>query len=367
MAVLAAPRVRTSVSKPVAVFTTLSAVLVCLVIVSAGTGQLTLSPSEVLGSIARAWNDVTTTIGLGALRLPEGAPMSHPNGDATLWIIRFPRIAMALVVGAALATAGAVMQGVFRNPLAEPGVIGISAGAAVGACAVIVFGWTFFGVLTLPVLAFVGGLIATTVVYLFARSDGKTEVVTLVLTGIAVNAVGGAGVALLTFLGTTQQREQIVFWQLGSLNATRWNDVAIVAPLAAIGITACVLMATRLDLLALGERQATHLGVPVERLRITAIIVVSLLTGVAVALCGIISFVGLIVPHLVRMLLGPGHRLLIPASALGGAVMLTAADLAARTLVPNAELPIGLLTSLIGGPFFFWLLHRTRKTAGGWA
>ncbi len=362
---LAAPSQRRVTRGPL-MFVALGIALLALMIVSAGSGQLHIPPAEVVGAASRVWNGAVQPVGLGILSLPEGAPMSHVNAEATLWLIRAPRLLMAVLVGAALASAGVVMQGVFRNPLAEPGVIGISSGAAVGASASIVFGLGFLGPLTLPALAFLGGLVAIAVVYAAARADGRTEVVTLVLTGIAVNAVGGAAIALFTYLGSTQEREQIVFWQLGSLNGTRWDDLAIVAPLTAVGIAACLLMSADLDLLALGERQAEHLGVRVERLRIVAIIVIALLTCAAVAFCGIIGFVGLVVPHLMRMVLGPGHRLLLPASALGGSVLLLAADLVARTAVPGSELPIGMLTALIGGPFFFWLLRRTRRRSGGW-
>lgn len=362
---VAAPRSRVSLRVP-AVFLSLAVALVVLAVVSAGSGQLSIPPDQVLGAFARAWNDAVRALGVGFLSVAPGAAMEHVNGEATLWLIRLPRILMAVLVGATLATAGVVMQGVFRNPLAEPGVIGISSGAAVGASASIVFGLSFLGPLTLPALAFAGGLAATVIVYVSARSDGRTEVVTLVLTGIAVNAVGGAAIALFTYLGSTQQREQIVFWQLGSLNGTRWDDLAVVAPVAVVGIAACLLFAGTLDLLALGERQAEHLGVRVERLRVVAIVVIALLTCAAVAFCGIIGFVGLVVPHLMRMVLGPGHRLLLPASALGGAVLLLAADLVARTAVSGSELPIGMLTALIGGPFFFWLLRRTRRRSGGW-
>lgn len=347
-------------------FVAMAIALVVLAVVSAGTGQLSIPPAEVLGAFGRGWNDVVGSIGASWLAVPEGAPMTHVNGEATLWLVRMPRLVIAIFVGAALAAAGAVMQGVFRNPLAEPGVIGISSGAAMGASAVIVFGIGFLGPLTLPVFAFLGGLAATVIVYVSARADGRTEVVTLVLTGIAVNAIGGAAIALFTYLGSTQEREQIVFWQLGSLNGTRWQDVVIVVPIVLVGIGCCLVLSADLDLLSLGERQAEHLGVRVERLRVVAIVVIALLTGAAVAFCGIIGFVGLVVPHLMRMLLGPGHRMLLPASALGGAVLLLAADLVARTVVPNSELPIGMITALLGGPFFFWLLRRTRRRAGGW-
>jgi len=336
-------------------FVGLALALVVLAIASAGLGQLHVAPSEVVGSL------------LHHLGLDWGPSPAHPNGDAALWTIRFPRVAMAALVGAALATAGALMQGVFGNPLADPGVVGVSAGAAVGACAVIVFGWAFAGQWTVATMAFVGGLATTIVVYATARENGRTEVVTLVLTGVAVNAVAGAALALLTFLGDTQAREQIVFWQLGSLNGTRWPYVAVVAPIVAVGIAGAVLVTRRLDLLALGERSARHLGVDVEKLRVVCILLVALLTAGAVAFCGIIAFVGLVVPHLVRMAVGPGHRVLVPASALGGAVLLLAADLVARTAVPYADLPIGMLTALVGGPFFFWLIRRTRRSAGGWA
>lgn len=336
-------------------FAVLAVALVVLAIVSAGIGQLRVPPAEVLGSI------------LHRLGLDVGPMPTHPNGDAALWTIRFPRVVLAILVGAALASAGALMQGVFGNPLADPGVVGVSSGAAVAACLVIVFGWTFLGSWTVAAFAFVGGLLTTLLVYFMSRSGGRTEVVTLVLTGVAVNAMCGAGIAFLTFLGDTQAREQIVFWQLGSLNGTRWQYVGVVAPLVVVGLVGVFLLSRRLDLLSLGERSARHLGVDVERLRIVAVVLVALLTAAAVAFCGIIAFVGLVVPHLIRMLVGPGHRVLLPASALGGAVLLLAADLVARTAVPYADLPIGMLTALVGGPFFFWLIRRTRRTSGGWA
>ena len=344
---------RHSAAKTV-LFLSLALALGVSVLVSAGTGQLAIPPQEVLGSLLHR-------IGLDWLPLP-----SHPAGDQTLWAIRFPRVAMAALVGAALAVAGLLMQAIFGNPLAEPGVIGISSGAAVGAGLSIVFGLTLFGEWTTAVLAFLAGLAATLLVYVMSRADGRTEVVTLVLTGIAVNAIAGAGIALLTFLGDTQSREQIVFWQLGSLAGSRWSQVLIIAPVVAIGLIAAYFAARKLDLLSLGERNARHLGVNVEALRITMIFVVALLTGVAVAFAGIISFVGLVIPHLMRMILGPAHLPLVTASVLGGALLLTLADLAARTLVPMADMPIGMLTALVGGPFFFWLLRRTRKRSGGW-
>ena len=341
-------------TKVAALFVGLAVALVVLAVVSAGSGQLRIPPSEVLGSVLER-------LGIGS------GGVTHPNGDAALWSIRFPRVVMAVLVGAALASAGALMQGVFGNPLADPGVVGVSSGAALAACTVIVFGFSFLGSWTVAAFAFAGGLLTTLLVYFVSRSGGRTEVVTLVLTGVAVNAMCGAGIAFLTFLGDQQAREQIVFWQLGSLNGTRWQYVAVVAPLVVVGTAGVMVLARRLDLLSLGERSARHLGVDVERLRIVSVVLVALLTAAAVAFCGIIAFVGLVVPHLIRMIVGPGHRVLLPASALGGAVLLLAADLVARTAVAYADLPIGMLTALVGGPFFFWLIRRTRRSAGGWA
>jgi len=335
-------------------FAALSIALVLSLLVSAGTGQLAIPPNEVLGSLLHR-------IGIDWLPLP-----SHEHGDATLWAIRFPRVAMAALVGVGLAISGLLMQAIFGNPLAEPGVIGVSSGAAVGAGLSIVFGLTLFSLWTTAVLAFIGGLIATLLVYFMSRAGGRTEVVTLVLTGIAVNAIGGAAIALLTFLGDTQSREQIVFWQLGSMQGSSWHQVLIVTLAVAVGLVASYFVARKLDLLSLGERNARHLGVNVEALRIGVIVLVALLVGASVAFTGIIAFVGLVIPHLMRMILGPAHLPLVTASALGGALLLTLADLGARTIVPMADLPIGMLTALVGGPFFFWLLRRTRKRAGGW-
>ena len=337
------------------VLTVLGVGLLVAVVIGAGTGQLHVPAAEVVGSV------------LHKLGLEWGPLPTHPQGESTLWAVRFPRLAMAALVGASLATAGAVMQGVFGNPLAEPGVVGVSSGAAVVASAVIVFNLTTFGQWTVAAGAFVGGLATTFLVYLMSRDNGRTEVVTLVLTGVAVNAMAGAALAFLLFLGDTSAREEIVFWQMGSLNGARTSQVWVTAPIALVGIAAAIFFARKLDLLSLGDRAARHVGVDVERFRVLCIIVVAVLTAAAVAFAGIIAFVGLIVPHLMRMVVGPGHRALIPASALGGAVLLVLADLWARTAIAYADLPIGMVTSLIGGPVFFWLLRRARRTAGGWA
>ncbi|WP_136090102.1 FecCD family ABC transporter permease [Auritidibacter ignavus] len=335
-------------------FVVLTALLIALILLSAGIGQMQIAPLEVISSVLR---------GIG---IETGIESEHTYYEAALWDVRFPRVALAVIVGAGLATGGVLMQGVFGNPLAEPGIVGVSAGSAAFASVVIALGLSVFGAWTLVFGAFIGGLLATTLVYLTARKNGRTEVVTLILTGVAVNAVAGALTAVMTFIGDTSAREEIVFWQLGSLNGTRWQDVSVAAPVMLIGIGACLFYTRQLDLLALGERQARHLGVDVESLRRQIIILVAVITSAAVAFSGIIAFVGLVVPHIIRMIVGPGHRVLLPASIIGGAVLLLAADSAARTIIPYADLPIGILTALAGGPFFFYLIRRTRRGAGGW-
>ena len=332
----------------------LVAILIAAVIVSAVIGQLSISVTDVVGTL------------LSRLGLSTSFAPADPVVVATLEVVRFPRSVMALAVGAALAVAGALMQAVFGNPLAEPGVVGVSAGAALGASTAIVFGIAAAGG-GVALLAFLGGLGATLLVYAVARAGGRTEVVTLLLTGIAINAFAQAGLAFVLFLADTASREQIVFWQLGSLAGSLWSEVVIVLPVLILGTVVAILLASKLDLLSLGERNARHLGVDVEQLRIIAIVLVALLTGVAVAFAGIIAFVGLVVPHIIRMALGPAHRGLLVASAIGGGALLAIADLMTRTLVSGADLPIGMLTALVGGPFFFGLLYQQRRRSGGWA
>ncbi|GAB2922345.1 FecCD family ABC transporter permease [Streptomyces sundarbansensis] len=322
-------------------------------LLSAATGAYGIPLGDALSSVQHR-------IGLGGQALDR-------VGESVLWNVRLPRVALAVLVGASLGCAGALMQGVFGNPLAEPGVIGISAGAAVGAVASIALGLTFLGNWTITVCAFLAGLATVLVVYALSRSGGRTEVVTLILTGIAVNAFAGALIGLFIFFADNAQITQITFWQLGSLSQATWPKVLAVLPCALAGLLIAPFHSSRLDLLALGERPARHLGVDVERLRIVLVLVVALLTAAAVAVAGIISFVGLLVPHLLRMANGPGHRFLVPGSALGGALVLVAGDLAARTVAAPAELPLGVLTALFGSPFFFWLLRRTRRKQGGWA
>lgn len=333
----------------------LVAALLVTCIASITSGQYSLSPTDLIGVLLRG-------IGIDTAWAP-----TETTDYGVIYSIRLPRLALGLLVGAALAVSGVLMQAIFGNPLADAGVVGVSSGAALGAAASITLGLASFGMWTTPAFAFLGGLAAVLAVYFISRSGGRTEVVTLLLTGIAINAIAGAGMAFLTFLGTTSTREQIVFWQLGSLNGALWSNVALVAPLVAIGIVVALIVSPQLDLFALGERTARHLGVNVELLRMVVIVTVAVLVCAAVAFAGIIGFAGLVVPHLMRMIIGPAHLPLMIASAFGGALLIAVADLVARTAVPLADLPIGMITSLVGGPFFLWLLVRTRRRSGGWA
>ena len=346
---------RVPARRTVLIIAALGIALAGAAIASAGIGQLPISPAQVIESV------------LARLGIRSGLDPAAANAESALWTVRFPRVLMAVFVGGALAAAGLLMQAMFGNPLAEPAIVGVSSGAALGAAGAIVLGLTFAGSWSIAASAFVTGLATTLVVYFTSRSGRQTEVVTVLLTGIAVNALAQAGLALFVFLGDTQSREDIVFWQLGSLNGSMWAEVSVVAPVTVVAIAVALTLSRRLDLLSLGERGARHLGVNVEALRIGTILLVALLVSVAVAFTGIIGFVGLVIPHLMRMLIGPAHGPLLVASVLGGATLLTLADVAARTLVPYADLPIGMLTAFIGGPFFFWLLRRTRASSGGWA
>lgn len=321
-------------------------------VIAAAVGAFPVEPADVLRTI------------LNRAGLPVGVDLTVAD---VLWQIRFPRVVLALLVGGALGCAGALLQGMFGNPLAEPSIIGVSAGAAVGAVAVIATGLAGLGTWTLPVAAFVGGLAVTLAVYRAARSGGRVETITLVLTGIAVNALAGAVIGLLVFFSDDAQLRTITFWTLGSLGTATWSSALSVAPLALAGLALAPRFARALDLLALGEQPARHLGVDVERLRLRLIVVTAILTAASVAVAGIITFVGLVVPHIVRLITGPRHDALIPASALLGGLVLVLGDLVARTVAAPAEVPLGVLTALLGAPSFWWLLRRTRARQGGWA
>lgn len=325
----------------------------------AGLGAMDIPLAHVLGILLRAFG-VDTPAAFAGFDEPQAA---------VLLSIRLPRVLLGMLVGGGLAIAGAAMQGLFRNPLADPGLLGVSSGAALAAFAAMVFGAGVHAVLPsvyaawlLPLAAFGGALIALLTLYALARDvGGRVQVSVMLLAGIAVNALCGAGVGLLAWLASDAQLRSFTFWSMGSLGGALWPTLAITAPLILFAAIALGRLARPLDVLALGETDALHLGVRVERLKLAIILLCALMVGVAVSVSGAIGFMGLVVPHLLRMAGGPDHRWLMPASFLGGGILLTIADLAARTWAAPAELPIGILTALVGGPFFLGLLARGRK------
>lgn len=281
--------------------------------------------------------------------------------------IRLPRVAMASIVGALLAAAGTIMQGLFRNPLADPGLVGVSAGAGLAVAAAIVVGDKLLPAsimrlpFLLPVAAFVGALATTALLYRIATWRGQTSIATMLLAGLALGALAGAGIGLLVFLADDRQLRDITFWMLGSLAGATWPKTSVIAVFLALFLLSFPLLGRGLDLLALGETEAFHMGVPVERLKRILIVLVAGAAGAAVSVSGVIGFVGIVVPHLLRLVIGPGHRLLLPASACSGAILLLMADTFARTVAGPAELPIGIVTAIIGAPFFLLLLLKQRS------
>nr|WP_169833526.1 iron chelate uptake ABC transporter family permease subunit [Methylobrevis pamukkalensis] len=279
--------------------------------------------------------------------------------------VRLPRLVLGALVGAVLAVSGAMMQGLFRNPLADPGLVGVTAGATVAAVAAIVLGEgalaglaALAGLYFLPAGAFVGALGAMILLYAIATRGGRTSIATLLLAGLAVTAAANAVTGLMIFAADDQQLRDVTFWTLGSLGGATWGRISAVLPFIALLLAAIPLVARGLDALVLGEAEAVHLGTDVERLKRIVIVGVAAACGAAVAVAGSIGFVGIVVPHLLRLVMGPSNRQLLPATALCGAALLVVADALCRILVAPAELPIGILTALIGAPVFVVLLLR---------
>jgi iron complex transport system permease protein len=324
--------------------------LVVISLLGVGIGAVQISPDQVVAILLKQIN-IETAISF------------ETRQEAVLLVIRLPRVVAGLLIGAALAVAGASIQGLFRNPLADPGLIGISSGAALAAALMIVLGngilsgiVAWLGEFALPLAAFGGGFITTLLIYRLATLSGRTHVSTMLLAGIAVNALCGAGIGLMTYIATDDQLRDITFWSLGSLGRANWNMIAAMLPFVLAALLPLPLLAQALNVFLLGEAEAGHLGINVEQIKTLVVVLAALAVGAGVAVAGMIGFVGLVVPHLIRLVVGPDHRRLLPASALLGASLLVAADLLARTIAVPAEIPIGIVTALMGGPFFLWLL-----------
>ena len=284
---------------------------------------------------------------------------SHIN---IIWEVRVPRVLLAASVGAALACAGTAMQAVFRNPMADPYIVGVSSGASVGAvlAGLVGFGTTaLFGALMTPVLAFTTALLTVFLVYSLGTVGGKVYVNTLLLSGVAVAAFLGAVVSLMIYF-SGQQYHRIIFWLLGSLSPSTWTAFYVVALAAGVGILIVFIFSRDMNALLLGEETAHNLGVDPESLKTIMLVVAAVMTAAAVAFTGVIGFVGLIIPHMVRLVVGADHRILVPAATLTGAIFLILADTMARAVIAPTELPVGIITALCGGPFFLYLLRRNR-------
>jgi|AGTN01.3.fsa_nt_gi ABC-type Fe3+-siderophore transport system, permease component len=324
-----------------------AAVLALAVAMSIGTGGVAIPPGHILAH-------------LGDTVFGWGAPL--PARDYAILVgIRLPRIILAMLVGAALSVAGAALQGVFRNPLADPGLIGVSSGAALAAASVIVLAGAHAATaVMLPLAAFCGGLAATALVFVLARRDGTLSVGGMLLAGIAVNALAGAGIGLFSYLGDDLQLRQLTFWTLGSLGGATWAQLLPASAGMILAMAGLLAHARTMDIFVLGERDAHALGVAPGPFTIRIIMLAALAVGAAVSVSGLIGFVGLVVPHMVRMMLGPSHRRMMPVSMVLGSLVMIVADTLARTIAMPAEVPIGLLLGLIGAPFFLWLLRHTR-------
>ena len=292
-------------------------------------------------------------------------PTWRPQDEAIFFAIRLPRVLGAALVGAALASAGVLFQGLLRNPLADPYALGVSGGAALGGALgfLLSLSFSFLGFSPVPVLAFVGALVAMSLVYALARTGGRAPIVTLLLAGFAVSAIMGYAVSFLLILNDRLQLNlpRVYGWLLGGISVTQWSQLGLAVVMVGLAILGGWVLRHSLDALSLGEESAQHLGISVESDKRLVILLGSILTGAAVALGGLIGFVGLFAPHVTRVLVGPRHGLLLPAAALVGAAFLVLADLLARAILPPTEIPVGILTAFVGGPFFLWLLRRERR------
>lgn len=331
----------------------MSALLCLVVLLSLIWGQISVPVPTALAVIGKQ------------LHLPgiDGTSIT-PEQTSVIWHIRMPRTLVGVLVGAALAVSGAVMQGVFGNPLAEPGIIGVSSGAAFGAVIAIALGVTANGIFYMPVFALAGALLAVGLTVALAMRGGKIPVTILLLAGIAISMLMGALTSgILTFMNEYRLRE-FLFWMVGGLDYRRWEHVYLAVGPVLTGIIVLILLARHLNVLSLGEQEARSVGVPVAVLRLLLLFVSTVTTATAVCVSGTIGFVGLIVPHIMRLLLGPEHRTLLPACALAGGLFLVACDTLGRLIIPPSEIRVGIMTALLGAPYFLHLLHKTQKGGG---
>jgi iron complex transport system permease protein len=341
------------------VFAMLALVLVAALIASACVGAFTYTPARIASYLAQ---------GAGWIPMREADAL----GRNVFFQLRLPRVLMGALAGAVLGVSGTLMQGLFRNPIVEPGLAGTSAGAALGASLVFVLGGGTgalafsapLGAFAVPVLAFAGAFGATILVYRISASFGKVNVFTLLLAGIAVNAVCGAGTGFLSYVARDPQARNITFWSLGTFTTADWRGVTLVAVCFAVCFVIALGYAKPLNALMLGEDEAALLGSDPRRLIVRLLVLNTIMVAATTAMVGVIAFVGLVVPHVLRMMRSSSYAFLLPASALLGATMMVVVDIVAREVIPPAELPIGIITAVIGAPVFLWILLREQRRAG---
>lgn len=343
------------IMKPSLFITLLIVFLIVAFLVSVGTGALKVSPAQTLSIIG-------TKVGLSL------SPNYTPEQEAVITAIRLPRVVLGMLVGATLAVSGAAIQGLFRNPLADAGLVGISSGASLAAISTIVLSLPFVksiqnfaGLYALSIITFLGAFITTLIVYRIAKNNGKVMVSTMLLSGIAIGSIATAITGVIILYANDVQLRNITFWALGSLGGANWLNVSVLFPFALVCIAGMPLLSKSLNAFVLGETNAAYMGLNVEGLKNTVIVLTALGVGASVSVTGIIGFVGLAIPHIIRMIIGPENKKLMICSILGGAGLLTIADLACRTLIAPAEIPIGVATALIGGPFFLYILIKDKR------
>lgn len=335
----------------------LTALLVLVVLLATGTGAMHISPLQVLAIL------------LHKMRI--SLPVSYNSGmEAVLLVIRLPRVVLGVLAGAGLALAGAALQGLFRNPMADPGLIGISSGASVGAVLIIVFqttlplwlntGWVHY--YAMNIAAFCGAFIAAWLIIRIAHTDRGAIVTMMLLGGIAINALCMSFTWLMAYVSTNEQMRSIIFWTMGSLGGATWETVIAVAPFILVPVIFLPRLGPALNVFALGENEAKHMGVKVQSLKMKLLLLATMVVAASVAVAGVIGFVGLVIPHIVRQFTGPSYKILFPCAALAGAILLTVADLFSRTIVAPAELPVGIVTAMLGAPFFIWLILKEKRS-----
>lgn len=335
---------------------TITVLLLVAILLGIGLGAVRIAPLQILA------------IFCSRMGIATGIDYSDSQ-EAVMMAIRLPRVLLAIMVGASLSVSGAALQGLFRNPLADPGLLGISSGASLAAVGAIVLGLNsvtvltgILGVYSLSLITFSGALITAVIVYRISRSGGKTIISTMLLAGIAINALAAAGTGIFTYAANDVQLRSITFWMLGSLGGATWNNLIGILPFTLLPVIILPRFAKSINAFALGEGNAAHLGINTERVKTIVVLLTTLCVGASVAVTGVIGFVGLVVPHIIRLIAGPDNRYLLYIAPVAGALLLVSADIVARTLFIPSELPIGILTSMIGAPVFLYIVVKELKT-----